>query len=138
MTIELEDRPGALAEMGEALGAAGVSVEGGGVFTVDGRAVAHFLFRDGEAARVVLSAVGIRVTACRQVLIRRLDQERPGQLGAITRTLADAGVNIAVQYSDHDHRLILVVDDPRTAAAVTASWADPAEASDQAWQRLAP
>jgi hypothetical protein len=129
LTIELEDRPGALAELGEALGAAGVSVEGGGVFTVGGGcAVAHFLFRDGEAARGALSAAGIRVTACRQVLIRRLDQERPGQLGAIMRTLADAGVNIEVQYSDHDHRLILLVDDPRTAAAVTASWADPPEA----------
>jgi hypothetical protein len=136
LTIELEDRPGALAELGEALGTAGVSVEGGGVFTVGSRAVAHFLFRDGEAARGVLSAVGIRVTACRQVLIRRLDQERPGQLGAITRTLADAGVTIEAQYSDHDHRLILVVDDPRTAAAVTVSWADPPEASDQPWQRL--
>jgi hypothetical protein len=131
LTIELEDRPGALAELGEALGAAGASVEGGGVFTVGGgRAVAHFLFRDGEAARGALSAAGIRVTACRQVLIRRLDQERPGQLGAIMRTLADAGVNIEVQYSDHDHRLILVVDDPRTAAAVTASWVDPHEASE--------
>jgi hypothetical protein len=48
-------------------------------------------------------------------------------LGAITRALADAGVNIEAQYSDHDHdhRLILVADDPRTAAAVTVAWADP-------------
>jgi hypothetical protein len=130
LTIELEDRPGALAELGEALGAAGTSVEGGGVFVTGGRAVAHFLFRDGEAARAVLSAAGIRVVACREVLIRRLDQERPGQLGAITRALADAGVNIEAQYSDHDHRLILVVDDPRTAAAVTVSWAGPPQASD--------
>ena len=30
LTIGLENRPGALAEMGEALGRAGVSVEGGG------------------------------------------------------------------------------------------------------------
>jgi hypothetical protein len=30
LTIELDDRPGALAAMGDALGAAGVSVEGGG------------------------------------------------------------------------------------------------------------
>jgi len=29
LTITLEDRPGALAEMGEALGRAGVSIEGG-------------------------------------------------------------------------------------------------------------
>ena len=29
LTIELENRPGALAEMGEALGKAGLSIEGG-------------------------------------------------------------------------------------------------------------
>jgi hypothetical protein len=37
LTIELEDRPGALAEMGEALARAGISVEGGGAWVVDGR-----------------------------------------------------------------------------------------------------
>ena len=36
VTIELEHRPGALATMGETLGRAGVSVEGGGVFLVNG------------------------------------------------------------------------------------------------------
>lgn len=122
LTIELDDRPGALADLAERLGAAGISIEGGGVFTVDGRAVAHFLFQDGEAASSALLAAGIRVTDCRPVLVRRLDQERPGQLGAITRALADAGVNIEAQYSDHDHRLILLVDDPATASAATASW----------------
>lgn len=35
LTIVLEHRPGALAAMGEALGRAGVSVEGGGAFAVD-------------------------------------------------------------------------------------------------------
>jgi hypothetical protein len=50
LQIELENRPGALAEMGEALGRAGVSVEGGGVFVVNGVGVAHFLFHDGDAA----------------------------------------------------------------------------------------
>ncbi|GAA4601960.1 hypothetical protein GCM10023195_05530 [Actinoallomurus liliacearum] len=122
LTIDLDDEPGALAAMGEALGATGVSVEGGGMFVVGGRAVAHFLFHDGEAASAALRAAGLRVTACREVLARRLDQDRPGQLGAITRALADAGVNIEVLYSDHDHRLILIVDDPRAGAAATAAW----------------
>lgn len=122
LTIELDDEPGALAAVGEALGAAGVSVEGGGMFVVDGRAVAHFLFDDGEAASTALVAAGLRVTACQEVLTRRLDQDRPGQLGAMTRALADAGVKIEVLYSDHDHRLILVVDDPRAGATATAAW----------------
>ena len=122
LTIELQDRPGALAAMGDALGAAGVSVEGGGMFVVGGRAVAHFLVRDGAAASAALRTAGITVTACQEVLARRLDQDRPGQLGAITRALADAGVNIEVLYSDHDHRLILVVDDQRAGAAATEAW----------------
>lgn len=58
LAIALDNRPGALAGMGEALGRAGVSVEGGGAFAVDGRGVAHFLFSDGDAARKALEAAG--------------------------------------------------------------------------------
>jgi hypothetical protein len=122
LTIELDNRPGALAAMGEALGAAGVSVEGGGMFVVDGRAVAHFLFADGDAARTALQAAGITVTAVRTPLVQRLDQQTPGQLGAITRLMAEAGVNIEVLYSDHDNQLILVVDQPEAGTAVSANW----------------
>src|SRR5262245_28204903 len=113
LAIALENRPGALAEMGEALGRAGVSIEGGGAWVVGGGAgAAHFLFADGTAARRALEAAGIRVLAEREVLVQRLRQDVPGQLGLLTRRLADAGVNIEVLYSDHDHQLILVVDGP--------------------------
>ena len=120
--IELEDRPGALAEMGEALGRAGVSVEGGGVFVANGVGVAHFLFADGRAAREALAAAGIRVVEENEVVTLRLRQEEPGQLGKIARRMAAAGVNIRVQYSDHDHQLILVVDDPERGRQVSAQW----------------
>ncbi|TMQ65437.1 MAG: amino acid-binding ACT domain-containing protein [Candidatus Eisenbacteria bacterium] len=122
LTIELENRPGALAEMGEVLGRAGVSVAGGGVFVVNGVGVAHFLFTDGAAARKALEAAGIRVVAERDVLVQRLHQGQPGQLGKVSRRMADAGVNIEVQYSDHDHQLILVVDDPAKGKAVSEAW----------------
>jgi len=122
LTIELENRPGALAEMGEALGRAGVSVEGGGVFVVNGVGVAHFLFADGAAARAALEAAGIRVLAERDVLVQRIHQGQPGQLGKISRRMAEAGVNIEVQYSDHDHHLVLVVDDLAKGKAVSEAW----------------
>ena len=122
LAIELADRPGALAEMGEALGRAGVSVEGGGAWVVDGRGVAHFLFHDGAAARRALEAAGIRVLAEREVVVQRLRQDEPGQLGKLTRRMAEAGVNIEVLYSDHDHQLILVVDDVERGRAVAAEW----------------
>lgn len=120
--IELADRPGALADMGEALGRAGVSVEGGGVFVANGVGVAHFLFVDGRAAREALDAAGIRVVEENEVVTLELRQEEPGQLGKIARRMADAGVNIRVQYSDHDHRLILVVDDHERGQVVSAQW----------------
>jgi len=123
LTIELANHPGALAEMGEALGRAGVSVEGGGVFVVNGVGVAHFLFEDGDAARSALEAAGITVLEVREVLVQRLNQAEPGQLGKISRLMAEAGINIEVQYSDHDHQLILVVDDTAKGRAVSEAWA---------------
>ena len=118
LAITLEDRPGALAEMGEVLGKAGVSIEGGGVFA----GVAHFLFRDGRTAREALERGGIRVVAERDVLVQKLRQDEAGQLGKIARRMADAGVNIEVQYSDHDHNLILVVDDFERGRVVSEEW----------------
>lgn len=117
LTIDLDHRPGALAEMGEALGRAGVSVEGGGVWVVNGRGVAHFLFDDGHVAAAALVAAGIRVLAVREVVLLRLKQAVPGQLGMIGRRMAEAGVNIEVQYSDHEGQLVLVVADSELAAA---------------------
>jgi hypothetical protein len=122
LSIALENRPGALAEMGEALGRAGVSIEGGGAWVVDGRGAAHFLFHDGTAARRALEAAGIRVLAEREVVVQRLKQAVPGQLGMLTRRMAEAGVNIEVLYSDHDHQLILVVDDLERGRAVSEAW----------------
>ncbi len=123
LTVVLENRPGALAEMGEALGRAGVSIEGGGASIAgEGPGIGHFLFKDGFAARKALEAVGIRVTEEREVLVQRLSQTEPGQLGKLTRRMADAGVNIETLYSDHDHQMILVVDDLKQGSSASKLW----------------
>jgi hypothetical protein len=122
LAIRLENRPGALAEMGEALGKAGVSVEGGGGFVLNGQGIAHFLFNDGADARKALEGAGIEVLAEREVLVQRLKQEQPGQLGRISRLMAEAGVNIEVIYSDHQNQLILVVDDLAKGQTVSEAW----------------
>ena len=122
LTIRLENRPGALAEMGEALESAGVSIEGGGGFIFDGRGIAHFLFDDTVVARKALEEKGIEVLEDREVLVQRLNQNQPGQLGKISRMMAEAGVNIEVIYSDHQNQLILVVDDLEKGRAVSDAW----------------
>jgi hypothetical protein len=122
LTIALENRPGALAEMGEALSRGGISIEGGGAWITGGVSIAHFLFEDETGARSALEAAGIRVLQEREVVMQRLNQAEPGQLGKISRRMAEAGVNIEVLYSDHDHRLILVVDDIVRAQTVSEAW----------------
>jgi hypothetical protein len=123
LAVTLDNRPGVLADMGEALGKAGVSVEGGGAWVVSGKGVAHFLFEDGTAARRALEKAGIKVLAEREVVVQRLKQAVPGQLGQLARRMGDAGVNIEVMYSDHNNQLILVVDNVEKARAVSKAWA---------------
>jgi hypothetical protein len=122
LAIRLADHPGALAAMGEALAAAGISVEGGGVVVVDHVGVANFLVADAVAAREALEVAGIPVFDVQEIVTVRLQQNEPGQLGKLARRMADRGVNIEVQYSDHEHRLVLVVDDLTTAREVAAQW----------------
>jgi len=127
LAIRLENRPGALAEMGAALGRAGVSIEGGGAWVASGVGVAHFLFHDGSTARRALEAAGIHVIDEREVVVQRLRQDEPGQLGKLTSKMAEAGVNIEVLYSDHSGQLILVVDDLAKAKLVSEKWTRAAE-----------
>ncbi len=122
LTIALDNRPGALAEMGAALDRVGISIEGGGAWVVKGQGVAHFLFGDGTAARNTLNAAGFQVLEERDVLIQRLNQTEPGQLGKISRRMAEAGINIEALYSDHNHQLILVVDDVVKGREVSEAW----------------
>ena len=121
--IRLPDRPGALADMACALGKAGISIEGGGAWVVDGRGVGHFLFADDAPVAAALRDCGIEVVAERPVAMLRLDQATPGQLGLACARMAAAGVNLVAQYSDHDHRLVLVADDVAAARSVAAAWA---------------
>src|SRR3954465_3685598 len=100
LAIALDNRPGALADMGEALGRAGVSVEGGGAWVVNGEGHAHFLVHDGTAARKALEAAGIRVVAEREVLVQRVRQDQPGQLGKPSRRMAETCVNIGGTSTD--------------------------------------
>lgn len=123
--LTLPDRPGALADFGQALGGAGVSLEGGGVFTVAGAGVAHFLVDNAAAAQLALEGVGLGPVVISEVVTLRLRQAVSGQLGLLARQMADAGVNIALQYSDHDGNLIVVVPPDHATAAygVASAWA---------------
>lgn len=116
--VLFNDAPGELARFGQLLGQHGVGLEGGGVFGVE----AHFLVEEGEKARRVLLGAGFNVQAVRKPVMRKLKQERPGELGEIAAALAAQGVSILTQYSDHANHLILLTDNDKLAAEITAPW----------------
>lgn len=122
LEILLENKPGALALLGETLGKNKISLEGGGVFQNGNLSIAHFLVEDAEKAKYVLQSAGIKVLKTNEVLIQKLRQDVPGQLGMFCRRLADAGINILVQYSDHANQLIVVVDDIENGRKVSEDW----------------
>jgi hypothetical protein len=111
LTLTLEDRPGALADLGEATGKAEVNIEGMCATTGGGRAEVHVLVDDPAATREALGSAGIEVGAESDVLVIDIE-DRPGTVGEVARKLAEAGVNIGLAYSTFGGvKLVLGVDD---------------------------
>ena len=120
--IILDNKPGTLALLGETLGTNNISLEGGGVFANGDYAIAHFLVKEADKAMEVLQSVGMEVVGVHEVIIQKLRQDVPGQLGLFCKRLAEAGINIRAQYSDHANQLIVVVDDYHKAKKVSQDW----------------
>jgi hypothetical protein len=111
LTITLEDRPGRLADLGEATGKAEINIEGMCATSGDGRAEVHVLIDDAAAAREALGSAGIEVDRESDVLVIDVE-DRPGAMGEVARTLAEAGVNIGLAYAAFGRvKLVLGVDD---------------------------
>jgi hypothetical protein len=114
LEVRLDDRPGALADLGEALGNAGVNIEGGCGIRSDGSGIIHVLVSDAGGATRSLEGAGIKVEREREVLIVEME-DKPGVLGETSRRLADAGVNIEVFYLATNTRAVFGVDDMQKA-----------------------
>jgi hypothetical protein len=98
VVIELEDRIGALADLGELLGKHGVDIRALAVLTLpERRALAHLVVEPADTAVQVLRASGIVPRRVREVLVATLEDE-PGALGRYCRRLADASINLEAVY----------------------------------------
>jgi hypothetical protein len=110
IAVELENRPGTIAELGEAAANAGINLDGICGFPSEGIGVIHVLVDDPAAARDAFTEAGITVRDEREVLVADVT-DRPGELAELTRRLADGGVNVDLIYLATDTRLVLGVDD---------------------------
>jgi hypothetical protein len=117
LTVVLDDRPGALADLGEATGGASINIEGMCATTGGGKGEIHILVDDPAATREALEGAGIEVSGDREVIVVDVE-DRPGTMAAATRKLGDAGVNIEFAYTTFGGvKLVLGVDDLEKAQA---------------------
>ena len=118
LTVVLQDRPGELARLGQATGEAGVNLQGMCAFTGEGRGMIHVLVDDAKAAaaRQALEEAGMGVADEREVLVVDIE-DRPGTLGELARSLAEASVNIELAYTTFGVKLVIATDDIDSARA---------------------
>lgn len=111
LTVLVENTPGQLAAIGEATGKAGVNLGGGCCVVVDDRGIVHLVVEgDVAAARTAIEDAGFTVEDEREVLVVPA-ADRAGELGRISRAVADADINITLMYLASDTRIVLGTED---------------------------
>jgi hypothetical protein len=106
LIVNLENKAGTLAMLGEALGNAGINIEGVSGFANAASAEVHVLVESAQLAREALSQAGIECGGERDVeVVSVVDQ--PGEMGRHLRKIADAGVNVDLVYLATATRLVL-------------------------------
>jgi hypothetical protein len=118
LTVVLDDRAGQLAHMGEALGDAGVNIEGFCATTDDGVGVVHVLVENAMVAQNALILADIKVEGeADAVVIDLTDQDagKPGALGRVAGRVATAGINVSIAYLATGDRVVLVTSDNEKA-----------------------
>ncbi|MFB6610396.1 hypothetical protein ACFCVO_08755 [Agromyces sp. NPDC056379] len=119
LLVTLEDQPGEGARLGEALGRAGVNIEGLCAIMEGGRGAVHLLVEDVAGATAALASVSITVDAVTDVIVSPAlpdpDLDTPGVFGGMARALADAGINISLVYVASRNRVVLATSDNQRA-----------------------
>ncbi|MFH2100737.1 MAG: ACT domain-containing protein [Candidatus Micrarchaeota archaeon] len=97
LTIVARNDVGSLAQVAEALGGVGVNIEAISAYGQDDSAVFRLITHDVTSARKILSRIpGVKLTESDTIVIKM--NNRPGELGKITRKLANSGVSLESLY----------------------------------------
>ena len=121
LSVMVENKRGALAELCTKLAEKAVNIVGLMVPEQTGVAPIRLVVNNGETARKVLEAMGLKFTEEDVLAVQVSD--RPGALGKLTRKLADHDLDIKYAYGSIEKGIgkatvILAVSNPEAAAKV--------------------
>lgn len=110
ITIMIPERGGAVPEVWESLGAAGINVEAAVSFSREHHRVVHLVVEDAvaDSAQEVLTGAEFLIVDVREVLVVPLE-DRPGGLASIARTAYDAGAEVYLLSLATGNRVMLGV-----------------------------
>jgi len=111
LVIDIENTPGALAQIAAAISDAGVNIAAATCIGTGERAELHILVPHPEAARHSL-AISHQVTVTREREVVVVDvEDRPGVLADLTRRIAKAGVDLDLVYVATRNRVVFGAND---------------------------
>jgi hypothetical protein len=105
LVIDIENTPGALAQVAAAISDAGVNIAAATCLGPGERAELHVLVPHAEAARHSLAISHLAVTRQREVVVIDVE-DRPGVLADLTRKIARAGVDLDLVYVATQNRVV--------------------------------
>jgi hypothetical protein len=100
LTLRIEDRPGTLGKISQALSDRGVNVLGFQSFPSEGKSLVHLIVDNPATAKTVLDGQGIRYNESDVAQISL--PNRPGELARSASRLGDANININYAYGGVD------------------------------------
>jgi hypothetical protein len=110
LAIEIENSPGALAEVAAAISDAGVNIAAATCIGSGERAELHILVPHPEAAKHSLAISQLAVTREREVVVVDVE-DRPGVLADLTRKIALAGIDLDLVYVATRNRVVFGAGD---------------------------
>jgi hypothetical protein len=118
LVLDIENTPGALAEVAAAISDAGVNIAAATCVGPAERAELHILVPHAEAVKHSLAISHVAVTGEREVVVVDVE-DRPGVLADLTRKIARAGVNLDLVYVATGNRIVFgAADVPALRAAL--------------------
>jgi hypothetical protein len=105
LVIDIENTPGALAEVAAAISDAGVNIAGATCLGTGEQAELHILVPHAEPVRHALAISHLAVSREREVVVVDVE-DRPGVLADLTRRIAKAGVDLDLVYVATRNRVV--------------------------------